>query len=83
MMDLREECIEEKPGNAAFWEEVKQEGRPMSLISKPEAAMSGGKSRISESVSAEVCAPVYVEYVCLRVYSLCKSNLKWAFHSVA
>lgn len=53
-MDLRDECTEEKPGNSEFWEEVKQEGRPMSLISKPEAAMSGGKSRISESVSAEV-----------------------------
>ena len=54
-MDLREQCLEtEGGGNNAFWKEVRTVGRTLSLISKPEAATAGGRSRISESVASEV-----------------------------
>ena len=54
-MDLREQCLEmDEGGNNAFWKEVCTVGRTLSLISKPEAAKAGGKSRISESVASEV-----------------------------
>jgi hypothetical protein len=54
-MDLREQCLETGGGgNIAFWKEVCTVGRPLSLISKTEAANAGGRSRISESVASEV-----------------------------
>ncbi|OSD05649.1 SPOC domain-like protein [Trametes coccinea BRFM310] len=47
--DLKNTCLETKPGNSAFWGKVRGIGRPLSLISQPEAAKAGGKSAIPES----------------------------------
>ncbi|KAH9949516.1 SPOC domain-like protein [Amylocystis lapponica] len=53
LRDLRKSCLDKQPGNQAFWEQVKESGRDLSLISKFEAARLGGKSNISESQAAE------------------------------
>ncbi|KAI0638826.1 SPOC domain-like protein [Trametes polyzona] len=47
--ELRETCLETEPGNKAFWDKVRGIGRPLSLISQPEASKAGGKSSITES----------------------------------
>ncbi|GBE78688.1 ATP-dependent DNA helicase II subunit 2 [Sparassis crispa] len=51
--DLRKLCVDEQPGNKAFWARVKKLGRDISLISKPQARKLGGKSNISEAESIE------------------------------
>ncbi|KAI0770992.1 SPOC domain-like protein [Trametes elegans] len=49
IQELKDTCLESKPGNKAFWEKVRGVGRPLSLISQPEASKAGGKSPITES----------------------------------
>lgn len=53
--DLRERCTADM-GNEEFWSQVKEAGRPLSLISEKEASKYGGTSSISESKSKEVCS---------------------------
>ena len=55
MRELRETCLEKKPGNKGFWDKVRGVGRPLSFISSAEATKAGGKSDISESEAQEVC----------------------------
>ncbi|KAI0668689.1 SPOC domain-like protein [Trametes maxima] len=47
--ELKDTCLKSKPGNKEFWDDVRSFGRPLSLISQPEARKAGGKSTISES----------------------------------
>ncbi|KAH9855805.1 SPOC domain-like protein [Lenzites betulinus] len=47
--ELKETCVDSEPGNKDFWEKVRAVGRPLSLISQPEATKAGGKCAISES----------------------------------
>ncbi|RDX51486.1 SPOC domain-like protein [Lentinus brumalis] len=51
--ELHDTCMEQKPGNKAFWDKVRGVGRPLSLISDSEAAEQGGKSDISEAEAQE------------------------------
>ncbi|RPD59404.1 SPOC domain-like protein [Lentinus tigrinus ALCF2SS1-7] len=51
--ELRDTCMEQKPGNKAFWDKVRGIGRPLSYISDTEASRQGGKSDISESEAAK------------------------------
>ncbi|KAI1790424.1 SPOC domain-like protein [Ganoderma leucocontextum] len=53
IQELRETCLEKKPGNKGFWDKVRGVGRPLSFISSPEATKAGGKSDISESEAQE------------------------------
>ncbi|EJF58779.1 SPOC domain-like protein [Dichomitus squalens LYAD-421 SS1] len=55
IQDLRETCLEKEPGNKAFWDKVRQVGRPLSFISSPEASKAGGKSAMPESEAQKVC----------------------------
>ncbi|KAI0063150.1 SPOC domain-like protein [Artomyces pyxidatus] len=48
IQELKSSCLED-PGNPAFWEEVRKEGRGMSLIGRSEAKKHGGKSNISDT----------------------------------
>ena len=57
--ELRETCLEQKPGNKAFWDAVRAVGRPLSLISKSEASKAGGKSTISESEAQKVSVALF------------------------
>ncbi|KAI0693769.1 SPOC domain-like protein [Cerioporus squamosus] len=52
--ELRDTCLDEKPGNKAFWDKVRGVGRPLSFISESEASEQGGKSDISEAEAQEV-----------------------------
>lgn len=52
--ELRSACLKGEPPNREFWEKVQEVGRPLSLISKPEAAKAGGKSSISETEAETV-----------------------------
>ena len=54
VQELRETCLEQKPGNKAFWDKVREVGRPLSFISSSEASKAGGKSSISESEAQKV-----------------------------
>ncbi|KAF7319822.1 Ku domain-containing protein [Mycena kentingensis (nom. inval.)] len=47
--DLKKALIESTPGNKEFWGEIQKVGRPMSLISEPEAEKLGGEADPSES----------------------------------
>ncbi|KAI0641157.1 SPOC domain-like protein [Trametes meyenii] len=47
--ELKDVCLKSKPGNKEFWDNVRSVGRPLSLISQPEARKAGGKSAITES----------------------------------
>ncbi|KAI0757614.1 SPOC domain-like protein [Daedaleopsis nitida] len=49
VQELKDLCLEQKPGNKAFWDRVREVGRPLSLITDPEASKAGGKSSITES----------------------------------
>ena len=42
LRNLREACMNGKPGNVEFWSRVKDEGRALSLISDKEASVRGG-----------------------------------------
>ncbi|KAH9836702.1 SPOC like C-terminal domain-containing protein [Rhodofomes roseus] len=53
LRNLREACLDGKPGNIEFWSRVKDESRMMSLISTTEANELGGKSDVSEPEAAE------------------------------
>lgn len=55
LRDLWERCMADV-GNEEFWSQVKEVGRPLSLISEKEASKYGGTSEISESKSKQVCA---------------------------
>ncbi|KAI0735882.1 SPOC domain-like protein [Earliella scabrosa] len=52
--ELRDTCLEQKPGNKDFWDKVRSVGRPLSFITKPEASKAGGKSNITESEAQKV-----------------------------
>ena len=52
--ELRDTCLEQKPGNRDFWDKVRSVGRPLSFITKPEASKAGGKSNITESEAQKV-----------------------------
>ena len=54
LTDLKNACLEGKPGNQEFWERVTDLGRDISLVSKSEAARLGGKSNITEAQATEV-----------------------------
>ncbi|KAI0358784.1 SPOC domain-like protein [Trametes cingulata] len=47
--ELRDTCLESKPGNKEFWDKVRGIGRPLSFISSTEATKAGGRSDITES----------------------------------
>jgi len=51
--ELRGKC-QSKPGNSAFWKEVCEVGRELSLISNKEAKKHGGQSKVTEKEAAEV-----------------------------
>jgi len=51
--ELRGKC-QSKPGNSAFWKEVCEVGRELSLISNKEAKKQGGQSKVTEKEAAEV-----------------------------
>jgi hypothetical protein len=78
MSDLRDECRDAER-NVEFWEEVKKEGRPISLISKPEAKENGGKSTMSESMAMEVsdvCSVMLDTTLTGYTVIVCKMRLK-------
>jgi hypothetical protein len=58
LSDLRSQCTA-KVGNEEFWSQVKEVGRPLSLISENEARKYGGTSEISENKSEEVCCILF------------------------
>ncbi|CAK5280012.1 unnamed protein product [Mycena citricolor] len=45
--ELKDQCLNSKPGNASFWAEVQKVGPKLSLISDEEADEHGGSSEIS------------------------------------
>lgn len=51
--ELRGKC-QSKPGNPAFWKEVCEVGKELSLISNKEAKKQGGQSKVTEKEAAEV-----------------------------
>lgn len=53
LVQLKEKCSA-KPGNPAFWDELRKIGRELSLISESEAEKNGGESDYSESKAKKV-----------------------------
>ncbi|KAI0825396.1 SPOC domain-like protein [Trametes gibbosa] len=69
--ELKEICLESEPGNKDFWEEVCNVGRPLSLISQPEAVKAGGKCTISENEAQAVSSALSC---CPRVVRTHRTN---------
>ncbi|KAL4254498.1 ATP-dependent DNA helicase II subunit 2 [Abortiporus biennis] len=53
LTELKTECVDEDPGNEAFWDKVVDVGRKISLISQTEAEKLGGKSDVSETRASQ------------------------------
>jgi hypothetical protein len=61
LQDLKNKCLAPKPaGNATFWKQVEEVGRPLSLISDKEAKKHGGTSQYTEKQANEVCCVPFV-----------------------
>ena len=58
--DLRRACLDDDPGNEFFWSKLVALERSVSLISKSEAALQGGKSDISDADAEQVRPPAYM-----------------------
>ncbi|KAL0065660.1 ATP-dependent DNA helicase yku80 [Marasmius tenuissimus] len=52
--NLHEKCMDSKPGNEEFWEEVKKEGRKLSYLTKADVKKYGGTSTKTEQDAEEL-----------------------------
>ncbi|KAG7096429.1 hypothetical protein E1B28_003866 [Marasmius oreades] len=52
--NLYEKCMDSKPGNKEFWDEVRKVGRELSYLSDIEVKKYGGKSTKTENDAAEL-----------------------------